>query len=63
MVKPCSRCAITQVDQETASVGKEPLRTLATYRLTPDKEVLFGQYLIHAGPGVIRVGDPVEILA
>jgi uncharacterized protein YcbX len=63
VVKPCSRCAVTQVDQATAALGKEPLRTLASYRLTPTKQVLFGQYLIHAGPGVVRVGDPVEVIA
>lgn len=63
VVKPCSRCAVTQVDQETGAQGKEPLRTLASYRLTPAKQVLFGHYLIHAGDGVIRVGDPVDVIA
>ena len=32
LVKPCDRCSITTTDQTTAVVGKEPLRTLATYR-------------------------------
>ena len=32
LVKPCERCSITTTDQTTAAVGKEPLRTLATYR-------------------------------
>jgi hypothetical protein len=32
LVKPCVRCRITATDQLTAEVGKEPLRTLATYR-------------------------------
>jgi len=31
VVKPCSRCAITTVDQESAATGKEPLRTLARF--------------------------------
>lgn len=31
-VKPCSRCIVTTVDQETAAVGKEPLKTLGTFR-------------------------------
>jgi uncharacterized protein YcbX len=31
-VKPCVRCRITATDQRTAAVGREPLRTLATYR-------------------------------
>ncbi|MBC7849092.1 MAG: MOSC domain-containing protein, partial [Chitinophagaceae bacterium] len=31
-VKLCSRCVLTTVDQETSAKGKEPLRTLASYR-------------------------------
>src|SRR5882757_6521665 len=32
VVKPCTRCQITTTDQSTASVGVEPLPTLAGYR-------------------------------
>ena len=32
LVKPCVRCSITATDQIMTAVGKEPLRTLATYR-------------------------------
>lgn len=32
MVKPCTRCQITTVNQDTAESGREPLRTLSTYR-------------------------------
>jgi uncharacterized protein YcbX len=32
LVKPCTRCAITTTDQETARRGIEPLPTLADYR-------------------------------
>jgi hypothetical protein len=32
LVKPCVRCSVTATDQMTTAVGKEPLRTLATYR-------------------------------
>jgi hypothetical protein len=34
---------------------------LATFRSSGGK-VLFGQNLIHDGPGPIRVGDEVEVL-
>ncbi len=61
VVKPCSRCAITTVDQESGATGKEPLRTLSRFRKVGDK-VLFGQNLIHDGTGTLRTGDPVEIL-
>ena len=59
VAEACPRCAITTTDQETAERGKEPLRTLATYRKF-DGEVYFGRNLIHDGPGTVRVGDAVE---
>ena len=39
-VKLCARCVITTTNQETAIKGKEPLKTLATYRMINNK-VLF----------------------
>lgn len=61
VVKPCARCRVTTVDQDTAETGKEPLRTLARFRRKNGK-VYFGQNLIPAEPGVLHVGDPVEIV-
>jgi uncharacterized protein YcbX len=61
-VKRCERCVITCIDPETAERGREPLRTLAQYRLEEQK-VWFGMNLIHDGPGLLRVGDSVEIVA
>ncbi len=40
--KPCARCIVTTINQQTAIAGKEPLKTLATYRKFENK-VLFGQ--------------------
>ncbi len=51
---------MTTVEGTTARVGKEPLRTLATFRRTGGK-VMFGQNLIHGGLGTLRVGDPVVV--
>lgn len=62
LVKPCARCAITTTDQETTIRGKEPLRTLATYRRNAKGGVLFGQNVIHENQGVLRVGDKVKVL-
>lgn len=59
VAEACPRCAITTVDQESGERGKEPLRTLATYRKAGG-EVWFGRNLIHTSPGVVSVGDPVE---
>ena len=62
VAKPCSRCVVTTTNQQTGELGREPLRTLATYRLE-DGEVLFGQNLIHGGRGVVAKGDDVVVLA
>lgn len=61
VVKPCARCSITTVDQETGVTGKEPLRTLATFRRGGGK-VLFGQNLVHDGTGIIETGTSVALL-
>ena len=63
-VKPCTRCVFTTVDFERGErdPSGEPLRTLTTYRRTPDG-VTFGQNLIPRGTGTLRVGDAVEVLA
>ncbi len=57
---PCARCPITTTDQLTGERGKEPLKTLATFRR--DKvdpiNVDFGINLIHeTKQGALRVGD------
>ena len=58
MPKRCARCPVTTVDQATAEVSKEPLRTLATYRSVSNK-VYFAQNLIPDADGTIAVGDEV----
>ena len=62
VAKPCARCVVTTVDQATGERGREPLRTLSTYR-TREGQVLFGQNLVHRGMGFVRLGDPVNVLA
>jgi uncharacterized protein YcbX len=59
-VKRCGRCTITTIDQQTAAKGKEPLMTLARYRLKNNK-IYFGQYLLHKGEGIIRTGEQIII--
>lgn len=56
VVKPCARCVMTTIDQQTAQPGKEPLRALAGYRAQGNK-ILFGQNLAHEGVGELAVGD------
>jgi uncharacterized protein YcbX len=62
LVKPCDRCATTTVEQETAAVGREPLRTLATFRRWDHGGVIFGQNAVVEVAGPVRVGDSVEVL-
>jgi uncharacterized protein len=60
-VKLCGRCPITTTDQQTGERGKEPLKTLATYR-TINNKVCFGQNVINTGTGKIKTGDALTIL-
>jgi len=75
--KPCERCVMTTVDQSKGEfTGKEPLKTLASYRMAknvmPDRydslgvgatAVLFGQNLIAESIGAtVSVGDAVDII-
>ena len=61
VAKGCGRCVITTIDQETASRGIEPLRTLAMFR-QQDHEVLFAQNAVPDRPGAVAVGDAVTVL-
>jgi uncharacterized protein len=60
IVKPCARCVVTTIDQQTAEQGKEPLKTLNTYRKI-DNKVLFGQNMIAHRLGHIQVGDALIV--
>lgn len=61
IVKPCARCVLTTIDPETAEKGKEPLKTLATYRRVGNK-ILFGQNVVTKQNGLIRQGDPISLI-
>ena len=67
LVKPCDRCVVTTKDQATgASMGKEPLASLARLRRSADPRingVLFGWNSVPRAPGHIEIGERVEILA
>jgi hypothetical protein len=61
--KPCTRCIVTTVDQQTGERPdpQEPLRTLATFRRGAGG-VMFGQNMVPEAPGRISVGDTVHVL-
>jgi uncharacterized protein YcbX len=62
---PCTRCAMTLVDQATGDSGKEPLRTLSTYRTGLRASSLnmpcFGRNYNATGGGVMTLGDRVIV--
>lgn len=75
--KPCARCVMTTIEQNSGEFdGKEPLKTLAKYRMAKDvfpnnfdsldlnaNAVLFGQNLVAENPGgKIKLGDEVRVL-
>ena len=60
--KLCDRCSIPNVNPGTGSSGKEPTKTLATYRAW-DRGIWFGQNCVsRSSQGVLRIGDAVEVL-
>ncbi len=61
-VKPCSRCVLITIDQQTGEKGHEPLKTLASYR-TVGKKIMFGQNLLHQQKGIISVGDEIKVVS
>ncbi|WP_409422036.1 YcbX family protein [Pseudaeromonas sp. ZJS20] len=64
VAKPCSRCVMTTLDAQRGEYHplKEPLATLATYRMGEDGEIYFGQNLQPLNEGWIQLGDAVEVL-
>jgi uncharacterized protein YcbX len=61
VVKPCSRCEIINIDQQTGERDVQPLDTLGSYRRHA-KGIWFGQNLVQETLGNIHIGDKVEIL-
>ncbi len=58
--KPCARCSVPTIDQETGITGKEPLTTLNRLRKWQNK-VYLGQNALHNGFGMLSLGDRVQI--
>jgi len=60
-VKPCPRCVVTTIDQDTSNKSVEPLHTLSQYREVNGK-VLFGMNLVCERAGNLKLGDQINIL-
>jgi uncharacterized protein YcbX len=63
VAKACDRCIVTTTDQTTGerALDGEPLVTLGRFHRDARGRILFGQNVIPDGPGVVRVGDRVEV--
>lgn len=59
-VKPCSRCIMITINQDTAEQGKEPLTTLSNYRSVNNK-IRFGQNVLSIDHKEIHEGDEIFI--
>ena len=66
-IKPCPRCPIPSVDQQTGAIGPDPLDILRTYRVNEKVKggaVCFGMnaILVDGEDTVVRVGQEVELV-
>jgi uncharacterized protein YcbX len=65
-VKPCTRCTVPAVDQQTGERSTDPAPALKALRYDPAlRGVTFGVNALAEGPAgaVLAVGAPVEVLA
>ncbi len=60
MIKPCARCPVVNINQETGESTKSVLKTLSTYRKMSSK-VYFGMNTVSIEDGEIKVGDFVLV--
>ena len=61
-VKPCARCVITTINQETAERDNEPLKTLSEYRAFNNK-IMFGMNLICKSIGRVSVNNSIQLIS
>jgi uncharacterized protein YcbX len=56
------RCVLTTIDPETGTKDFPTLDVLASYRKV-GQQLMFGMYGEVQEPGIVRVGDPIEVLS
>ncbi len=59
IIKPCARCQVVNIDQQSGESFKEPLKTLSTYRKEGNK-IFFGANASCIIEGEIKVGDVLK---
>jgi uncharacterized protein YcbX len=61
MIKPCTRCKVITIDQQTGIASDEPISTLSSYRKFENK-INFGMNAICIEKGEIRKGDSTILM-
>ncbi len=61
LVKPCGRCIMTTINQQTAEKSAEPLKTLSSFR-TFENKVLFGMNALVKTTGKIHLNELVHLV-
>lgn len=62
IVERDSRCSLTTRNPDTGARDLDTLRLIAGYRGRQDGEICFGVYAEVEQPGMVAIGDPVELL-
>jgi len=61
VIKPCARCQVPTIDQQTGEMGKQPNTALATYR-RDGRKVNFGMNAVALTNGSVSVGDTIVVM-
>lgn len=61
LVKPCERCQVPSIDQQTGEKRGDILRSLIKYRQF-NKRIYFGMNGLHQSNGVIQVGQAIQVI-
>jgi uncharacterized protein YcbX len=62
IAKPCSRCVIPSINQQSAKRDPQINRVLASFRRR-GRAIYFGQNLLYGELGELTIGDSVEIIS
>lgn len=60
VAKPCARCQVIGINQQTAERSKEVIASLSNYRKA-DNKIFFGANLICNQEGMISIGDQLTL--
>lgn len=58
-IKPCPRCVVVTIDQESGEKGVEPLATMSKYR-KQGRQVMFGVNAVCIKEGILAAGDTIN---